>query len=43
MLLLFVKQQSSVSETPFAQHKSTICDTSLARWKAPRLLPTCHN
>jgi len=33
MLVLFVKQRSSVSEPPFDGLGGNVCDSSLARWK----------
>jgi len=36
-------ERISVAEPPFEEHRGTICDTSLDRWKARRRLPTVYN
>ena len=43
MSVLFVKQQSSVSEPPFRGIRGNVCDSSLARWRACSQLPIGFN
>jgi len=43
MSVLFVKQQSSVSEPPIGGLRSNVCDSSLAQWKAGNRLPISYN
>ena len=43
MSILFVKEQSSVSEQPLGGLRGNVCDSSLARWKVHSRLPIGYN
>jgi len=43
MIVLFVKQRSSVSEPPFGGLRGDVCDSSLARYKDRSQVPTGYN